>query len=112
MRSFRLGNFNKFCPIRWQTNITAPCFLLFEPVIEPTLPFTRMRKVFYFHLLKLACAKDKIARCDFIAESVPHLRDAERNAYTHTLRNKFKINKLSLSRLGSQIHKILIILNG
>src|SRR3989338_9285082 len=76
---------------------------LFKPHFERLLPYLRMDEVFDFHLLKLALAKDKVARRDFVAKSLADLRDAEWHALAARVQNLRKIHEHGLR--GFPAHK-------
>src|SRR3989344_4532402 len=54
------------------------CVNVLSPLFECALPFGSAYKILNFHLLEFARAKNEIPRSNLVAESLPYLRDAER----------------------------------
>ena len=57
-------------------------------------------EILHFHLLKFACAENKVAGRNFVAKRFADLRDAERQFAARTVKNIFEIDKNSLPVSG------------
>src|SRR3989344_7532290 len=101
MSPFIFRNFAKIKIFFAYSNQFQPFFHLFQPIIEFLSPFFvflgRLDKIFYFHLFKLASAKNKIPGSDFIPKSLTYLSQTERNDRMKRIYDIFEINKYPLS---------------
>src|SRR3989344_2548080 len=85
------------------THRLATCMHPFVPLLKPLLPLLRPHKIFYLHLFELTYAEDKVARRDFVAESLPYLADAERQFWVERINHVFKVHKYSAGGLRPQV---------
>src|SRR3989344_6125557 len=79
------------------------------PLLEPLLPLLRPHKIFYFHLLELTYTENKVARSNFVAESLSYLPDAERQFWMKRINHVFKVYKYSARCLRTQVRNSCIL---
>src|SRR5687767_11977198 len=74
------------------------------------LVFAGSYEVFHLHLLKLACAKDEIPRCDFVPKRLSDLCDAKGQFASAGGQHVSEVNKNTLGRFRSQVDQRIWIL--
>ena len=62
-------------------------------------------KIFQFHLLEFARAKNVITRVDLVAKRLADLRDAERQFFARSVEHVFELLKNRLRRFRAEIGK-------
>jgi hypothetical protein len=92
-------------PFQAEGNVPVPALL--KPVLEPLLVRARLDKVLELHLLKLAGAEDKVARCDLVPKALAYLRDPERDLYPARLQHVLEVDEHPLRRLGPEVGDVL-----
>src|SRR3989338_4294584 len=98
-----------FTHIRSQI-IADPTNHLFLPMLKYPLPIAvilrRRNKIFNLHLLKFACAENKISGSNFVPESFTDLGDSERNSHPGSIQNASEIHKHCLGSFRPEVSSI------
>ena len=71
----------------------------------------RIYEIFNLHLLKLAAAKDEVARRNFVTEGLALLSDAKRQIRIKTIDDVFEISEDALSGFGAEITDTVLTLS-
>ena len=87
-----------------------PLDALLLPVREPLEVRVRLAEELELHLLKLAGAEGKVARCDLVPEGLADLADAERNFLPGGALHILEVHKDALCRLRAQVDRVLCVL--
>src|SRR5205823_6844804 len=80
-----------------------PAHPLGFPELVPGPGFVGMAEPFHLHLLKLARAKDEIARRNLIPKPLSNLRNAERDFHARGVDDVFVVEEDALGGFGAQI---------
>src|SRR5262245_2715651 len=83
--------------------LLIPGEALVDPLLMPFFICTWHDEIFNLHLLELARAECKIARCDFVAEGLADLGNPKGQLLAHRLQHVVEVNKNSLRCFWAQI---------
>ena len=83
----------------------------FLPIFMPFFVFARHNEIFQFRLLKLANAKNEVARRNFVAERLADLGDAERQLARGGVNDVAELGKNRLSGFRTQIAENRTVVN-
>src|SRR3989338_6936848 len=111
VRPFTSRHFNFFNFSFWQTDIFEPAVHVLVPFLEVFFPFSWFYKEFKFHDFQFSDTEDKIARADFVTESLTYLSNAKRQIWLEAIDNVLKIGEHALGCFGSQISCAGLIIN-
>src|SRR5687767_9020011 len=81
-----------------------PLHTAFFPGVVPFHLRARSNKELHFHLLKLACSENKLARYNLIAECFTYLCNSKRNLLTRSFLHAQEIHENSLCCFRTQIN--------
>ena len=101
-------------PLLSQTDGKVPLIALFDPFLVQVRPkyLVGGQKVLDFHLFEFPRAKREIAWGNFVAESLPDLRNPERQFNARRINDIYKKNKNPLGGFGAQIRNARFGCNG
>ena len=81
-----------------------------QPLMAEVLPICKpfeigagLAEKFKFHLFKFTDAEDEVAGCDFVAEALADLTDAERYFFTSCALHVFEVDEYALRGFGAEI---------